>query len=364
MRSRDREIRDRLLSWFKAQDRKLPWRGSRDPYSIWVSEVMLQQTTVGAVLPRFGPFLDRFPDLETLARASEESVVAEWSGLGYYARARNLHRAARQIVKSHGGRMPREPDELRELPGFGEYMAAAVASLAFGVRAPAADANVTRILSRLHAIPGSPASQAHRRRIREAAAALLPEANPGDATAALMDLGQSICLPRRPRCGICPLTADCAGLATGAPERFPEKPASPPVERVFYAAAAARRRGRTWLVRRPAGTWLAGMWVYPAAEGTTAAAARRALAANLEASGFAVTSGPALGQARHTIMRRRYVIAVYAAEPPSRSSSGARTRVRIPTETRWFTPAELDSGAVSTLTRKIARAAGFLPPAN
>jgi A/G-specific adenine glycosylase len=318
---------------------------------------MLQQTTVGAVLPRYGSFLDRFPDVGSLARASEESVVAEWSGLGYYSRARNLHRAAREIVGRHGGRLPREPDLLRELPGFGEYMAAAVASLAYGVRAPAADANVTRILSRLHAISGPVTSRAHRARVRDAAAELLPDERPGDVTAALMDLGQAICLPRRPRCGICPLADDCAGLAAGEPERFPEKTAAPPVERVFYAAASIRKNGRTWLVRRPAGSWLAGMWAFPAAEGRTAASARRALSASLNESGLAVSEGPALGAARHTIMRRRYVIAVYAAAPPRGGRPRPASRAA-----RWFTPAEMERGAVPTLTRKIARAAGFLPP--
>jgi A/G-specific adenine glycosylase len=353
MRSRDREIRDRLLSWFKAQDRKLPWRGSKDPYSIWVSEVMLQQTTVGAVLPRYGRFLDRFPDVASLAGASEESVVAEWSGLGYYSLARNLHRAARVVVGRHGGCLPREPDVLRELPGFGEYMAAAVASLAYGVRAPAADANVTRILSRLHAIAGVPSSSAHRRRIREAAAALLPETNPGDATAALMDLGQAVCLPLRPRCGICPLAFHCAGLATGRPERFPERPRPAPMQGVFYAAAAAVDRGRAWLVRRPSGTWLAGTWEFPAAEGTTAAAARRALVRRLEGSGVRLADKGAPGRARHTIMRRRFEISVFPA-----SRAGTRDGRR---GGRWFTAAMMERGAVSTLTRKIARAAGFLP---
>ena len=353
MRPRDRRIRDSLLTWFRAQARELPWRGSKDPYRVWISEVMLQQTTVAAVLPRFAPFLERFPDVGSLADASEESVVAEWSGLGYYARARNLHRAARSLVENHGGRMPSDPGVLRELPGFGEYMAAAVASLAFGVRAPAADANVTRVLSRVHAIAGPPATREHRRLVREAAAALLPETDPGDSTAALMDLGQAICVPRRPRCGICPLAEDCAALATGDPDRYPERRSRPAMARVFYAAATVERRGRVWLSRRPAGTWLAGTWAFPAAEGVSASAARSALARGLESAGVpGILGRRPLGRASHVIMRRRLEIEVFRSRGEGgvpRSGSG-----------RWFTPAELDRAAVSTLTRKIARAAGFL----
>ena len=335
-------IQTRLLRWFKQQNRVLPWRGSKDPYRIWVSEVMLQQTTVGAVLPRYLRFLERFPDVAALASAPEESVVAEWSGLGYYSRARNLHRAARLVVDRHAGSIPSEPEALREL-------------LAFGVPAPAADANVTRILSRLHAIEGPPASRAHRAKVLEAAARLLPERDPGDALAALMDLGQTICLPRRPLCGMCPLAEECAGLATGAPERFPERAAQAPVEGVFYAAAAAVDRGRVRLVRRPPGTWLAGTWAFPAAEGRSAAEARRALGRTISHAGFAVDAKRALGRARHTIMRRRFEIEVLPARVVARPP-------RAP-EARWFTATELDRAAVSTLTRKIARAAGFLPAA-
>lgn len=348
-------IRDSLLGWFKAQNRELPWRGTKDPYRIWVSEVMLQQTTVGAVLPRYEPFLDRFPDVASLAAAPEESVVAEWSGLGYYSRARHLHRAARVVVREHGGRMPSDPDVLRELPGFGEYMAAAVASLAFGVRAAAADANVTRVISRLHAIAGSPASREHRHLVREAAAALMPDVAPGDSTAALMDLGQAICLPRRPRCGICPLAGECRALAGGDPARYPERRALPPMSRVFYAAASVERSGRIWLARRPAGTWLAGTWAFPAAEGDSAAAARGALTRELRASGLRLGRARPIGRADHVIMRRRFKIAVFRAH--ERADPGAPE----PTGGRWFTARQLDRAAVSTLTRKIARAAGFLP---
>ena len=196
-----RSIRDKLLAWFDGEKRQLPWRGTRDPYRIWISEVMLQQTTVGAVRGRYEAFLARFPDLATLARAREQSVLAAWSGLGYYARARNLHRSARLIVRLHAGRVPRDLDALRALPGFGRYMAAAVASLAFGRRIVAADANVTRVLSRLFAIGGTAGTRRHAAAVEKHAGALLIPDRPGEVTAALMDLGQLICTARRPDCG-------------------------------------------------------------------------------------------------------------------------------------------------------------------
>jgi A/G-specific adenine glycosylase len=354
--SRDRDIRDRLLAWYRRERRQLPWRGTTDPYRIWVSEVMLQQTTVAAVLPRYGRFLTRFPDVATLARAREDSVVAEWSGLGYYARARNLHRAARTVVRSHSGTLPRDPNALRALPGFGEYMAAAVASLAFGTRVAAADANVTRVVSRLHAIEGPPQSRAHRARVLAKAGAMLPRARPGNVTAALMDLGQSICLPRAPRCGMCPLAEVCAGLRSGDPERYPQRRGRLPVARVFYAAAQARRDGRVYLVRRAQGSWLAGTWAFPAGEGESPAAARRALARAMKPLGlrFHVSRPRPAGFAAHTIVRRRLDITVFEAASAGRMSTVSR-------EGRWFSPKELERSAVSTLTRKIARVSGFLP---
>jgi len=315
---------------------------------------MLQQTTVGAVLPRYERFLARFPDVRSLSVATEESVVAEWSGLGYYARARNLHRAARAVVSEHGGEIPRDLEALRELPGFGEYLAAAVATFSYGVAAPAADANVTRILSRLFAIPGSPGTREHRLRVLASAAEILPAENPGDVLAAWMVLGQSICLPRRPRCGLCPLAGGCAAAASGRPESYPERRPRAPMERVRYAAAVVERAGRIWLLRRPAGTWLAGTWAFPAAEGRSAALARRALGRLLDGHGLRLASGPAaeVGRATHTIMRRRFDIEILRAAPPARER-----KERL--GGKWFRREELDRAAVSTLTRKIAKAAGF-----
>ncbi|HEY6148719.1 MAG TPA: A/G-specific adenine glycosylase [Thermoanaerobaculia bacterium] len=335
----------------------MPWRGSNDPYSIWVSEVMLQQTTVGAVRGRYESFLARFPDVHSLAAAPRDDVLAEWSGLGYYARARNLHAAAEIVAREHGGRVPSDPAVLRRLPGFGEYMSAAVASLAYGVRAPAADANVERVVSRLFAIDGVAGSRAHRALVLEAAERLLPHDRPGDLIAAFMDLGQTICTPRSPACGICPLLSDCAAVARGDPARYPKKSPRPPVVRIAYAAADARRRGRILMVRRPAGL-LGGLWELPSAEGATPAAARLALSRRLRALGLRLDLSAPRHFVSHTIVRRRLEVeilpAIPAREAAAKSAAGP--------ETKWFRPDELESAAIPTLTRKIARAGGFLPP--
>jgi A/G-specific adenine glycosylase len=346
-------IRRRLLAWFQREKRALPWRGTRDPYRIWVSEVMLQQTTVAAVRGRYEPFLQRFPNVASLARASEEQVLAAWSGLGYYARARNLRRAAGVMLREHAGRIPRTPGELERLPGIGPYMAAAVASLAYGVRAPAAEANVTRVLSRLYAFRGIVGSRAHGERVLAAARELLPRRRPGDLTAALMDLGQTICTPRRPACFRCPLSPDCLARRTGNPERYPTRRKKPRLVHVIVAAVVPRRDGRALLVRRQ-GSLLTGMWDFSSAEGATLEKARRTLSATIRPFGLRLSSRP-VGHARHTIVNRRLAITVFSARPES-----PVVHHESPTSSRWFRPQDLQRAAIPTLTRKIAKAAGFL----
>jgi A/G-specific adenine glycosylase len=315
---------------------------------------MLQQTTVEAVRNRYGGFLRRFPDLATLARAREDSVLAAWSGLGYYARARNLRRAAKEILRSHGGVIPSDPAVLHRLPGFGEYTAAAVASLAFGVRAPAADANVTRVVSRLFAIPGLAGSRRHRRSVRERVERLLRPGRPGDLTAALMDLGQGVCTARRPACGRCPAASLCRARRRGKPESYPRRRPKPASVRIAIATAFIERGGRALLVRRRA-SFLEGMWEFPSgpASGWSRRSARARLTAALSALGVSREAAP-VAAVRHTVVNRRLEIEVFRG----RSSNGAACR--MPPGARWFTPGELGRAAIPTLTRKIARSVGFL----
>ena len=256
-------LSDKLLAWYDLHRRDLPWRAKPgepiDPYRVWLSEVMLQQTTVAAVRPRFAAWVARWPDVGALAAADEADVMAAWAGLGYYARARNLVKAARAVVAEGG--FPRKEAELRALPGLGAYTAAAVAAIAFGERAVVVDANVERVVARLRAIE-TPLPAA-RPAIRAAAEAITPDLRAGDFAQGMMDLGATICTPRKPRCLLCPLRADCAGFATGEPERFPVKLAKKARPQRYGMVFWLRADDDVLLVTRPAKGLLGGMRALP-----------------------------------------------------------------------------------------------------
>jgi len=258
-------ITQRLLDWYDIHARSLPWRAPRgvrpDPYRVWLSEIMLQQTTVRAVTPRFERFLERWPDVGALAAAAREEVLDAWAGLGYYARARNLHACAQTVAGEHGGRFPEEAAGLRKLPGIGPYTAAAIAAIAFGRPVAAVDGNVERVIARLDAIE-TPLPKA-KAEISERTQALVPDRRAGDFAQAMMDLGATVCTPSRPQCLICPLRTDCAAHAAGEVERFPIKPAK--VQRPVRRALAfwAEANGLVLLRRRPERGLLGGMLELP-----------------------------------------------------------------------------------------------------
>ncbi|QEA15046.1 A/G-specific adenine glycosylase [Novosphingobium ginsenosidimutans] len=253
-----------LLAWYEGLARVLPWRSPPgtpppDPYRVWLSEVMLQQTTVAAVGPYFAKFLARWPTVKELAAADDAEVMAAWAGLGYYARARNLLACARAVA-ARGGAFPGTEAELRELPGLGAYTAAAVAAIAFGERATVVDANVERVVARLFAIDEP--LPAARKAIRARAEELTPAERPGDFAQAMMDLGATVCTNRNPRCLLCPLAANCAGRRAGA-ERFPVKPAKAAKAQRRGCAFWIERGGAVWLVQRPNTGMLGGMRALP-----------------------------------------------------------------------------------------------------
>jgi A/G-specific adenine glycosylase len=259
-----RTISETLLEWYDRNARVLPWRvppgGERaDPYRVWLSEVMLQQTTTAHAAPYFTAFFQRWPTVEALAAAPEEDVMAAWAGLGYYSRARNLIACAHAV--SELGGFPGNEEELRKLPGVGPYTAAAVAAIAFGRRAVVIDANVERVVARLFAIgepfPGGKIP------IREAAEAITPHARAGDFAQAMMDLGATICTARDPKCLLCPLTADCTGRARGDPARYPVKAAKRARPNRIGTAFWIEQGGKVWLVRRPGKGLLGGMRALP-----------------------------------------------------------------------------------------------------
>jgi len=262
----------RLLQHYVDNFRELPWRSPPpnpppEPYRVWLSEVMLQQTTVATVRPRFERFINRWPTIEALAAASAEAILAEWAGLGYYARARNLIACAREVARCGG--FPRTAAELRQLPGLGAYSSAAIAAIAFGERAAAVDTNVERVIARLHGL-----KQPSRTEIERLTLAMTPADRPGDFVQAMMDLGATICRPRNPHCGDCPLSIDCAAFASGEPDAFPERRKRAERPHKHGVAYWIERCGSVWLVRRPAKGLLGGMAALPGSEWTDAAPAR------------------------------------------------------------------------------------------
>ena len=264
----------RLLQHYVDNFRRLSWRSPPDspppdPYRVWLSEVMLQQTTVAAVIPRFERFVARWPTIEALATASDEEILSEWAGLGYYARARNLIACAREVARRGG--FPGTAAELRLLPGIGDYTSAAIAAIAFGEAAAAVDTNVARVIARLNGL-----KQPSRTEVEALVRAMLPTGRAGDFTQAMMDLGATICRPKSPLCGKCPLQMDCAAYATGAPNAFPAPRAKRERPLKHGVAWWIERDGHVWLVRRPAKGMLGGMAALPGSDWTEATAEEHA----------------------------------------------------------------------------------------
>lgn len=250
-----------LLAWYDAHGRVLPFRGTKDPYRIWVSEIMLQQTrteTVGAYYVRF---LARFPNVFSLAAAPEQDVLKCWEGLGYYSRARNLHRAAKRVVEQYNGIFPADTDALRALPGVGDYTAAAVASIAFDLPAPAMDGNLTRVLSRFHGVREDVGVPSVKRHLMDLAQADMPDTRCGDFNQALMDLGAMVCTPGTPDCGACPLRPLCNACQAGDADDLPVKAAAKPPKEIAMAVALITCGNKVWMIQRKE-TLLKNLWVY------------------------------------------------------------------------------------------------------
>lgn len=340
----------RLLKWYVAAARPLPWRATTDPYRIWVSEVMLQQTTVEVVLPYYERFIKRFPSVEALSRAPLDQVLRLWEGLGYYRRARNLHAAARLVMRQHAGRVPRAPELLRGLPGIGRYTAGAIASLAFDQPEPILEANTLRVYSRLLGFGGDPRTAAGQKTLWAFAAAILPLTGAGRINQALMELGASICLPARPHCALCPVARYCSACKLGLQCRIPKAARPQGVERITEAAVAVRRGGKLWLMRRPdAGRW-AGMWDFPrfrlAKSPNPAAEAERCLREQFQvfACNFRLVA-----TLNHVVTRFRILLRCFEAE----WLKGPTPRGRF--DHAWLEPERLDPLPMPVTARRLAR---------
>ncbi len=326
-----------LLLWYRRHRRDLPWRGTNNPYRIWISEVMLQQTTVKTVIPYYRKFLARFPTLRSLARAPLDDVLGAWSGLGYYRRARQLHAAARLILETHRGRFPRDPDAVRALPGVGRYTAGAVLSIAFGLKEPVLDGNVARVLSRLFLLRGDPRSGPNAKRLWAIARSLVEStAAPGDLNQALMELGALICAPAAPECTACPVARRCAARAAGVQESIPARRRLRDPVSVHSSVALVERRGR-YLMRRRGGSGLMdGLWEFPSLD-------------PMDGRGVRVLSLGRVADLRHSITYRRLRVEVHRA----RLVSEPRPRDGY----RWVTPAQARRLPASSLVRKVLDAA-------
>ncbi|MBI5597154.1 MAG: A/G-specific adenine glycosylase [Elusimicrobia bacterium] len=321
----DAALRRRLLAWYDAHRRPLPWRSSKDPYRVWLSEIMLQQTTVAAVIPYYERFLSRFPDVRALASADEDEVLRLWAGLGYYSRARNLLAAAREVAR-RGGAFPEDPEGLRALPGVGRYTAGAVASIAFSKKTPLVDGNVARVFARLFAMRGDPKSPAFQKRAWARADALVDARRPGDWNQALMELGATVCLPALPSCPSCPLAPACRAKALGLQESLPRQTERKAPVPLRWTALVVRDGGRLLLWRRDAHErLLPGHWGLPEARHLPGTA-----------------PGRLLGRLTHSITHHRISVSIHEAERPA----------RLPPAARWTTPREAREMLVSSLWRK------------
>lgn len=343
----------RLLAWYHANRRALPWRDSRDPYRIWVAEIMLQQTRIAAVLPYYERFLRRFPTVQTLSRARRSEVLKFWAGLGYYNRARNLHHAALEIVRHHGGQFPKSLDKALALPGIGRYTAAAILSIAYDVPLAALDGNMARVLSRLFAFRGNARGTMHQRKLAAVAQQLLPSRSPGDWNQAMMELGETVCTPRAPRCDSCPVSHLCRAYALGLAGKIPASRKKPHTVVMRIAAAVLLDpRGHTLLTRTPGrhdAALFSRMWQFPAIEVPSRAVGEQILARHLRATiGGSEKDFHALPPTRHAVTFRKltllpYLVRVSKLPPLAGSRNLLLTRL-----------AQLP---VSSATRKIARAA-------
>ncbi len=334
-----RAFQKALLAWFDAEARDLPWRRTKDPYRVYLSEIMLQQTRVEQGTPYYERFLERFPTLEALAAADEEAVLKQWEGLGYYTRARNLHRAARLLVEQYNGRFPESPELLQLLPGIGKYTAGAVASIAFDRPAPVVDGNVKRVLARLNAITEAVDLPASEEKLWAAAAALLPSKKPGDFNQAMMELGARICTPKAPNCDACPVSRHCQAHAENRQENLPNRTAKKPVPHHEVVIAAICRDGRYLIGKRPSEGFLGGLWEFPGGKLQKGETHQQALARECrEELAIEVTVGGLVAVAKHAYTHFKVTLNVYRC-----ALAGGMPEARVHTELRWVAPEEFDA---------------------
>ena len=342
----------RLLAWYASNARALPWRiPNPDPYAVWVSEIMLQQTRVETVGFYFKRWMERFPSVAALAAAPQQEVLAAWEGLGYYSRARNLQRAAQIVNEQYGGQLPADARLLRQLPGIGRYTAGAIASIAFGQDEPALDGNIRRVLARLFDVAEDARSPRGEARLWELAAQNLPPGRAGDYNQALMDLGAQICTPRAPACHFCPLADLCQAKALGVQEQRPVLASRPAIPHYTVTAAVIERAGQVLLAQRPAQGLLGGLWEFPGGKQQDGedlpACLRREIGEEL---GVEIEVGQALGVYRHAFTHFRITLHAFRC----RLLAGEPQPIQA-ADLRWAVPAGLEAYPMGKVDRQIAQ---------
>jgi len=350
-------LRRKLLTWYRRHQRSLPWRETKDPYRIWISEIMLQQTQVDTVIPYYLRFLKTFPDVRTLAAAPLQNVLKAWENLGYYSRAGNIHKASGIIVREWGGRIPDTHDAIKKLPGIGDYTAGAILSIAYGQPVPAVDGNVRRILSRLFAIRRAVDDPREQKKLFDLAEALVPARNPGDFNQALMDLGATICKPKTPDCSRCPVAMVCRAKRAGLQNMLPVTRKAPAIpRRIAGAAVIYDQEGRLLVVQRPTSGLLASLWKLPGGFVETDRLEKNLRDSVSKELNISIRVGGEIACVKHTYTHFRATLHAHACV-----ITKGKPRTQGCQNWRWVSPAVLQKLPLSRIDRLMAAAIRFLP---
>lgn len=342
----------RLLEWYARNARQLPWRGQSDPYAIWVSEIMLQQTRVETVIPYFQRWMARFPDIETLAKASQAEVLRYWEGLGYYSRARNLHKAAQIVLREHGGVLPHQVEALRRLPGIGPYTSAALASIAFGADIATLDGNIRRVLARLFDVSLPIRTRGGEKLLWDLAQANLPSRKASQYNQALMDLGATICTQHDPDCPHCPLSDICQANRLGNQTDRPVRASRPAIPHHVVASAVIQRNGFVLIAQRPQKGLLGGLWEFPGGKLQSGEDLQSCIQREIrEELGVEITVGGSLGTYKHAYTHFRITLHAFQCK-----LSEGEPHLREHQAINWVPPEDLHNYPMGKIDRQIAKA--------
>ena len=343
------EIQKNLLKWFRANARDLPWRRNRTPYAVWVSEIMLQQTQVATVIDYFNRFLKRFPTVEKLARAKQDTVLKLWEGLGYYSRGRNLHKAAKIIVSEYNSQLPDTIDQLQKIPGIGRYTAGAIASIAFNKPAPILDGNVIRVLCRIFRIKGNPKDTATKNKLWQLADTLVHTKHPGQFNEAMMELGALVCTPSNPQCSSCPLIKFCKAFKHNEQESLPVKQKQAPLPHYTIVVGVVYKDGKILIDKRKQNALLGGLWEFPGGKKRKNESFKNAVAREVkEETGIETEVGKRLCIVKHTYSHFKITLHAYMCDYTSGTAKPLACDA-----VKWITPKDLKKHAFPAANLKI-----------